>query len=242
MNMFRLLFYSFSIMIFSTPIHAQDEEQILNKSASQNYERQINVSEFINLKIYSGIEVKLIPAKENRLLIIGEDRMDVVAKIKGQTLKIRHSLEHILNPTFTYVELYHKGEIDEVSLYQGTTIKADSIYRQTSITLKVQEGSTMNFKFEGQKLTSMVSTGGKLFLSGKVINHQSSVSSGGACEGEIFKTEQTKVNVTAGGLSYAYASELLEAKVTAGGIIRIYGNPKKMVTKKAIGGQIFEMK
>ena len=100
----------------------------------------------------------------------------------------------------------------------------------------------MNFKFEGEKLTSIVSTGGKLFLSGKVTNHQSSVSSGGACEGEIFETEQTKVNVTAGGMSYVHATELLEARVTAGGIIRIYGNPKKIVTKKTIGGQIFEMK
>jgi len=43
-------------------------------------------------------------------------------------------------------------------------------------------------------------------------------------------------------MSYVYASKLLEAKVTAGGIIRIYGNPNKMVTKKTIGGQIFEMK
>ena len=242
MNMLRSLLCFFSVMIYTPSIYAQQEEKLVDQLPSQTHERQINVNEFINIKVYSGIEVKLIPAEENKLLIRGEDRMDVVAKIKGQTLKIRHSLEHILNPTFTYVELYHKGEIDEVSLYQGTTIKVDSIYRQTSITLKVQEGSTMNFMFEGQKLTSMVSTGGKLFLSGKVTNHQSSVSSGGACEGEIFKTEQTKVNVTAGGLSYAYASELLEAKVTAGGIIRIYGNPRKMVTKKAIGGQIFEMK
>ena len=242
MNMLRLLLCSFSLMIFTPPIHAQEDEQTRDQSTSQNYERRINVSEFINLKVYSGIEVRLIPAEDNKLIIRGEDRMDVVAKIKGQTLKIRHSLEHILNPSFTYVELYHKGEIDEISLYQGTTLKTDSTYRQTSITLKIQEGSTMNFKFAGQKLTSMVSTGGKLFLSGKVTNHQSSVSSGGACEGEIFETEQTKVNVTAGGLSYAYATELLEAKVTAGGIIRIYGDPKKMVTKKAIGGQIFEMK
>ena len=179
MNMIWPLLCSISIMITSSHIHAQEEEQTLDQLSSQNNGRQIYVSEFIDLKIYSGIEVKLIPAKENRLLIIGEDRMDVVAKIKGQTLKIRHSLEHILNPTFTYVELYHKGEIDEISLYQGTTLKADSIYRQTSITLKVQEGSTMNFKFQGQKLTSVVSTGGKLFISGKVTNHQSSVSSGG---------------------------------------------------------------
>jgi hypothetical protein len=157
--------------------------------------------------------------------------MDVVAKIKGQTLKIRHSLEHIINPTFTYVELYHTGLMDEITLYQGATLKADSTYKQTSISLKVQEGASMDFNFEG----------GKLFLSGKVTNHQSSVSSGGACEAETFEAEQTKVNVTAGGMAYVYATELLEARVTAGGIIRIYGNPKKMVTKKAIGGKIFEM-
>ena len=135
MNMLRSLLCFFSVMIYTTFICAQEEEQSVDQSPSQNNERQVNVDEFINLKVYSGIEVKLIPAEENKLLIRGEDRMDVVAKIKGQTLKIRHSLEHILNPTFTYVELYHKGEIDEVSLYQGTTIKVDSIYRQTSICL-----------------------------------------------------------------------------------------------------------
>ena len=238
MNMFRFLLCSFFLMAFSVSISAQEQAPEANTS----YERRLNVSEFINLKVYSGIEVKLIPAKENKLLISGEDRMDVVAKIKGQTLKIRHTLEHIFNPTFTYVELYHTGLLDQISLYQGANLKVDSTYRQTSISLKVQEGASINFKFEGEKLTSMVSTGGKLFLSGKTTNHLLSVSSGGSCEAEVFETEQTKVNVTAGGLSYVYATELLEAKVTAGGIIRIYGNPKKLVTKKAIGGQIFEMK
>ncbi len=238
MNMFRFLLCSFFLIAFSVPISAQDQEP----DADTSYERRLNVSEFINLKVYSGIEVKLMPSKENKLLISGEDRMDVVAKVKGQTLKIRHSLEHIFNPTFTYVELYHTGLLDEIKLYQGANLKVDSTYRQTSISLKVQEGASMSFKFEGEKLTSMVSTGGKLFLSGKTTNHQSSVSSGGSCEAEVFETEQTKVNVTAGGLSYVYATELLEAKVTAGGIIRIYGNPKKLVTKKAIGGQMFEMK
>ena len=234
--MLRYFFFSFSMVIFS--ISAQEEEP----QTETSYQRELYVREFINLKVYSGMEVKLIPFTENKLLISGEDRMDVVAKIKGQTLKIRHALEHILNPTVTYVELYHTGLLDEITLYQGSSLKVDSTYKQTSISLKVQEGANMNFKFEGEKLTSIVNTGGKLFLSGKVTNHQLYVSSGGACEAETFETEQTKVNVTAGGMSYVNATKLLEAKLTAGGIIRIYGNPKKIVTKKAIGGQIFEMK
>ena len=106
--------------------------------------------------------------------------MDVVARIKGQTLKIRHSLEHILNPTFTYVELYHTGLLDEITLYQGSSLKVDSTYKQTSISLTVQEGATTNFNFQGENITTIVSTEGKLFLSGTVTNNQSSVSSGGA--------------------------------------------------------------
>ena len=238
--MFRPCIYFSFLVFFLSTLQAQETES--ETTSGQEYERLVNVGEFINLKIYSGIEVKLIPSNENKLLISGEDRMDVVAKNKGQTLKIRHSLEHIFNPTFTYVEIYHSEELDYISLYQGAKLKGDSIYKQTSISLKIQEASEAELKFEGEKLTSIVNSGGKLFLSGKATTHHSSVSSGGSCEGETFETEQSKVNVTAGGLSYINATELVEAKVTAGGIIRIYGNPKKMVTNKSIGGQIFEMK
>lgn len=238
--MFRLCIYFSFLVFFLSTLQAQETES--ETTSGQEYERLVNLGEFINLKIYSGIEVKLIPSNENKLLISGEDRMDVVAKNKGQTLKIRHSLEHIFNPTFTYVEIYHSEELDYISLYQGAKLKADSIYKQTSISLKIQEASEAEIKFEGEKLTSIVNSGGKLFLSGKATTHHSSVSSGGSCEGETFETEQSKVNVTAGGLSYINATELVEAKVTAGGIIRIYGNPKKTVTNKSIGGQIFEMK
>ena len=232
----KYIFCFFLILPFF--INAQEENQI-NEATT---ERQVLVDDFINIKVYSGIEVKLIPSDENKLVISGEDNVSVVTKIKRKTLKIRHSLEHILNPTFTYVELYHKAILDEISLYQGSDLSSDKTYNQTSISLKVQEGSTMNLVFEGEKISSLVSTGGQLFLSGKVTNHQTVVNSGGACEAETLISEQTKASVTAGGLSYVNASKLIEAKVTAGGIIRIYGNPNKIVTKKTIGGQIFEMK
>ena len=224
------------LITFTIVAQEADEKEV------DNQERIVFIDDFINIKIYSGIEVKLIPSDENKLVISGEDKMDVVPKIKRNTLKIRHPLEHILNPTFTYVELHHSSVLDEISLYQGSNLTSDDTYAQTSISLRVNEGSTMNLSFEGEKITSVVSTGSQLFLSGKVTNHQSVVNSGGACEAETLISEQTKVSVTAGGMSYVNAKELIEAKVTAGGIIRGYGNPKKMTTKKIIGGQIFEMK
>lgn len=236
--MIRVKYIFCFFLILPYFIYTQDESQI----DEATHQREVLVDDFINIKVYSGIEVKLIPSDENKLVISGEDNISVVTKIKRKTLKIRHSLEHILNPTFTYVELYHKAILDEISLYQGSDLSSDKTYNQTSISLKVQEGSTMSLVFQGEKISSLVSTGGQLFLSGEVTNHQTVVNSGGACEAETLISEQTKASVTAGGLSYVNASKLIEAKVTAGGIIRIYGNPKKIITKKTIGGQIFEMK
>lgn len=163
--MFRSYMYTGLFILFLCTLQAQENES--ESISGSEFERQLNVGEFINLKVYSGIELKLIPSEENKLVISGEDRMDVVAKIKGQTLKIRHSLEHIFNPTFTYVEVYHSEELDYISLYQGAKLKADSVYKQTSISLKIQEGSEAEFKFEGEKLTSIVNTGGKLFCQEK---------------------------------------------------------------------------
>ena len=236
--MIRVKYIFCFFLILPYFIYTQDESQI----DEATHQREVLVDDFINIKVYSGIEVKLIPSDENKLVISGEDNISVVTKIKRKTLKIRHSLEHILNPTFTYVELYHKAILDEISLYQGSDLSSDKTYNQTSISLKVQEGSTMSLVFQGEKISSLVSTGGQLFLSGEVTNHQTVVNSGGACEAETLISEQTKASVAAGGLSYVNASKLIEAKVTAGGIIRIYGNPKKIITKKTIGGQIFEMK
>ena len=236
--MIRVKYIFCFFLILPYFINAQEENQINEVT----HQREVLVDDFINIKVYSGIEVKLIPSDENKLIISGEDNVSVVTKIKRKTLKIRHSLEHILNPTFTYIELYHKAILDEISLYQGSNLSSDKTYNQTSISLKVQEGSSMSLVFQGEKISSLVSTGGQLFLSGKVTNHQTVVNSGGACEAETLLSEQTKASVTAGGLSYVNASKLIEAKVTAGGIIRIYGNPKKIITKKTIGGQIFEMK
>ena len=65
MNKFRYFLCSICLVVFSVSISAQEQESQTDTS----YERQLNVREFINLKVYSGIEVKLIPANENKLLI-----------------------------------------------------------------------------------------------------------------------------------------------------------------------------
>ena len=50
------------------------------------------------------------------------------------------------------------------------------------------------------------------------------------------------MNVKAGGSAEVSASVLVDARVTAGGTIRIYGNPKEIKRKTTLGGTIEEVR
>ncbi len=66
------------------------------------------------------------------------------------------------------------------------------------------------------------------------------INTGGQFDGKSLDTEQTTVNVNAGGSADVNASEYVEAKVKAGGTIKIFGNPKVIDKQTFLGGKILE--
>ncbi len=203
--------------------------------------KTINISPFIGVNVYSGIHVKLIPSDENKMVISGENIETVVFSLKKDVLKIKHSLDQLLNPSNTYVELYFSEELDAIHSYQGSTIESTATINTTSISVKAHEGSKQFLTINAERIDSRVNSGASLNLTGKVTNHDIKSLGGGLFEGEKLLTEQTKVKVTAGGVAYVHATNLLEAKVSAGGTVRVYGQPTKLIKKKIIGGTILEM-
>ena len=203
--------------------------------------KEVSISPFNGVKVYSGIHVKLIPSDTNKMVIFGDNIETVVFTLKKDVLKIRHSIDQLLNPSTTYVELYFTEDLDALHTYQGSTLESTAEINTTSIILKAHEGSRQTLNITSEKIDSRVKSGGFLNISGKATSHRLSILSGGICEGEKLLTEQTTVKVTAGGVAYLHASELLEATVSVGGTVRIHGKPTKLIRKKVIGGTIVEM-
>ena len=203
--------------------------------------KEVSISPFNGVKVYSGIHVKLIPSDTNKMVIFGDNIETVVFTLKKDVLKIRHSIDQLLNPSTTYVELYFTEDLDALHTYQGSTLESTAEINTTSIILKAHEGSRQTLNITSEKIDSRVKSGGFLNISGKATSHRLSILGGGICEGEKLLTEQTTVKVTAGGVAYLYASELLEATVSVGGTVRIHGKPTKLIRKKVIGGTIVEM-
>ncbi|MDB4621181.1 DUF2807 domain-containing protein, partial [Flavobacteriaceae bacterium] len=156
-------------------------------------------------------------------------------------LKIKHSIDQVFNPKNTYIEIYFSKPLDLIYTYQGSVVESKALLQATKIELKANEGSNLDLHIEAEKITSQVNTGGTLNLYGKAVYHDLKILAGGICESENLLTEQTTVKVTAGGVAYIHASDLLEATVNVGGTVRIHGRPTKLIKRKRIGGTITEM-
>lgn len=68
------------------------------------------------------------------------------------------------------------------------------------------------------------------------------MNSGGIYKAEKLVTNQTVITNNAGGEADIFATDLVDAKVRAGGDITIYGKPKQINQKVIAGGTIEEAK
>ena len=64
------------------------------------------------------------------------------------------------------------------------------------------------------------------------------VNAGAVFNSEKCQAESVVVSVNAGGKANVKATELVDAKVRAGGTINIYGKPKQVNQKTILGGEI----
>ena len=97
--------------------------------------KEVSISPFLGVKVYSGIHVKLIPSDTNKMLISGENIETVVFTLKKDILKMRHSIDQLLNPSNTYIELHFTEDLDAIQSYQGSTIESTAEIKTTGIVI-----------------------------------------------------------------------------------------------------------
>ena len=203
--------------------------------------RTVEISPFINLKVYSGIQIELISSDSDSLVIKTETPEEVVSVLKGSTLKLRLGLEYLLQKTKTEIEIYHSQPIDLIDLSQGSQLKSKGTIEQTSLSLILQEGSKAEVNLKLEKLSAKVQSGSKLFPTGFAKNILISSTSGATCEADQLLSEQADVKASLGSVVYVNASQLVDAKASVNATVRVHGSPAKLVTKESVGGKVIVM-
>jgi hypothetical protein len=198
------------------------------------------IGQFTELKVYDLIQLKLVQSSENKIEIRGEHADKVVFVNKNGTLKIKMDIQVAYNGDETEVTVYYTG-CNVIDANEGATIDSEDIIKQFDIQLNAQEGAKIDVALETSYVTVKCISGGTVTTRGTSKNQTVSISAGGIYEAKNLKTETTTISVKAGGEASINASSLADVRITAGGNVYVYGNPKELNESKAMGGKVKRM-
>ena len=199
------------------------------------------VGDFDEVKVFDLIEVNLIKDSNTKVVITGDDVDDVEVVNKNGKLKIRMNFNKQFNGQKTFVAV-HYTKLSVIDGNEGAFITANELIEQDYIELKAQEGAHLKIGLDVEKLNVKTVSGGIVETLGKATFQDITLNTGGIYEGKTFETTQTTVSIKAGGDAKVRASNIVDAKVRAGGNVKIYGNPKTVIENIALGGTVTQIK
>jgi hypothetical protein len=200
-----------------------------------------NLGDFNTVKVYDKLNVVLIESSENKVVISGGREQEVEAVNRNGELKLRMPFPKLLSGNDISIKLYYKN-IEGISASEGAYVSSDETFIATIMDLNAREGAEIHLNIDVDKVNVKAVTGGIIELSGKALNQDVVLTSGGVLNSKDLHTSQTTINVAAGGNAEIHATTLVDAKVKAGGSIYIYGSPKQINKETLFGGTIVEKK
>ena len=202
---------------------------------------EMKPGDFYKVTSFDGIDVMLVPANENIVQLDGKGANEVELINKNGELKIRMPLIKMLDGDHISVTVYYKN-IEAIEANEGSKISCGDRIKTTSFEIIAKEGSEIKLILDAEKLNVRTANGSTVTLSGTAKVQDVLVNSGGIYESEKLETSQTVITCNAGGEAHVFATDLVDAKVRAGGNITIYGKPKQITKKIVAGGTIEQAK
>ena len=196
-----------------------------------------NVGDFDEISVFDRISVEIVPSDENKVVISGDRSNDVEVVNSNGDLKIRMSLNKLLDGEDIHAVVYCRG-IRSIEASEGSYVGSASTISQSSLEIDAKEGAEIKLNVELKKLNVRAVTGGKIMVSGTADNQNIKIGTGGIVEAKTLATVQTSVSISAGGEAEVNASELVDANIKAGGNVTVYGNPKEINEKTTLGGSV----
>ncbi|WP_373516212.1 head GIN domain-containing protein [Pricia sp.] len=205
---------------------------------SQDNDTSIDLESFDEIKVFDQINVTLVKSDKNQAVVSGDDVEKVSIGNDNGRLNIKMEIENMLDGNETNVMLYHTEALSLIDANEGAEITSEEELEAKYLTLRTQEGGKLTVKVNAKNLDSKAVTGGEIKISGTAENQEVNIRSGGQYDAKDLATDRTEITIFAGGNGTVNASEVVDANVTAGGTIEIYGNPETVNENDTFGGSI----
>jgi hypothetical protein len=197
----------------------------------------VELDNFTEAEITKGLTVNFTKGEENRATITGISRDEVNLKVKHGVLKVSIDIDHLWNEDNTIVNISYK-QLLKLEAKQSAKIDLCGKIVQPFFHIRAQEGSDVKAHLDVENLYASVVTGGNLMIIGKATKQDIDVKAAGDFKGENLIGSEVEVSISGGGTASVFSKAYVNAKVRAGGIIYIYGNPEKIDKTTTFGGTI----
>lgn len=198
------------------------------------------LGDFNEVSVFDQLEVVLVEDSENKILITGDRASEVEVINKNDVLKLRMPFPKLLSGNNCKIAL-HYNNLLTINASEGAKVSSAAQLKTTMMTLTTKEGAEISLELETQNLVLKAVTGGKIYLSGSTNNLDCSIATGGIVEAAELTSQKATVSVSAGGSATIFATNLVDAKIKAGGSIFIHGKPKQINKQTFLGGKIEEI-
>lgn len=195
------------------------------------------VGDFNKVTAFDKIEVVLVASNENKVVVTGDNADKVELINKNGELKIRLPITRLLDGDNIEATVYYKN-IEAVEANEGSRISSNDVFKATSFDIIAKEGAEIKIKVDVSSITIKTTSGATVTVSGSAKTQSSVSNSGGNLNAQNLKTTNTSITVNAGGNADVNATDVVDAKVRAGGIITVFGKPKQINQKTFAGGKI----
>jgi hypothetical protein len=199
------------------------------------------LGDFTKVTSFDKLDILLIHSNENKIIINGYEASSVETVNKNGELKIRMPFSQTMGGSAISVTLYYKN-IEAVEANEGSRISSSETLKAIIFDIIAKEGALVKINLDVDKLNVKGTSGAIITVNGKAKNQDLLINSGSIYNAKSLETAQTTITVNAGGEADIFASDLVDAKVRAGGNITIYGKPRQINQKVVAGGTIREAK
>jgi hypothetical protein len=212
---------------------------LITTAAFSQVERTLG--DFTKVTSFDKLDILLIQSNENKIIINGYEASSVETVNKNGELKIRMPFSQTMGGSAISVTLYYKN-IEAVEANEGSRISSSETLKAIIFDIIAKEGALVKINLDVDKLNVKGTTGAIITVNGKAKNQDLLINSGSIYNAKSLETAQTTITVNAGGEADIFATDLVDAKVRAGGNITIYGKPRQINQKVVAGGTIREAK
>lgn len=215
----------------------------LFSASAQNSETRAVVGAYHSINLAGAVRVEMVKGEPGTVtfeaLTEDIDFSGISATVKKGVLTIRVDKGAYQNKQ--YVIRVPAQIIQSVRVSTGARLKMSESLGSDMIDVRVAAGGDAWMRVAHKIVNATVSKGGHITLIGKADNLNAQITTGGTIGAYHCKANQVVANIKAGGDIFCQPIALLNAKISAGGNIYYFGEPKEIQQKIALGGKLNKM-